>query len=478
MIMKNNDNKKSAKLWTHQLFKQASTPKTAPSGKTYFAHRYHQDGVGLAQIPFSTFFSDAGEHQDNLNSDALNSHALGEHDFVALERNLDADEFQDKGKNGSLTSVNGFDMASSIAESAQFTVLNCYDETSDTKTFRLGRLDGQVFDYLPGQYITLSVVISGQEHKRSYSLASTSSHPGVLEITVKRSPKGVVSNWLNDYLKVGDTLNVKGPYGKFSCAKRSTPQKILFLAAGSGIVPIMSMLRWLADTEAQVDVTLLLSFQALYDIIYCQELHLIAARHKNIKLFITLTKEPSVLNQWTGLLGRINEKMLNALVPDLPERAVYLCGPDAFMEDCKYYLQKLKLPAEHLFCESFTVNSTQPIVPTMDQTISQTKAQASIQTSTIGRPSKNTTGNYRIRFAKSSKTIVADGSVSLLELAEQSGISIDHECRAGNCGECMVKCLKGSVEMTEQAEIANFDRKKGWVYACCAYPTSNAVLDA
>ncbi|MDA1343293.1 MAG: hypothetical protein O2966_05405 [Proteobacteria bacterium] len=80
-------------------------------------------------------------------------------------------------------------------------------------------------------------------------------------MTVKRSPNDVISNWLNDHLKVGDTLNVKGPYRKFSCAKRSNPQKILFLAAGSGIVPIMSMLRWLADTEAQVDVTLLLSFQ-------------------------------------------------------------------------------------------------------------------------------------------------------------------------------------------------------------------------
>lgn len=160
-------------------------------------------------------------------------------------------------------------MASSVAVCTQFNALNCYDETSDTKTFRLGRLDGQVFDYLPGQYITLSVVISGQEHKRSYSPASTSSHPGILEITVKRSPNDVISNWLNDHLKVGDTLNVKGPYGKFSCAKRSAPQKILFLAAGSGIVPIMSMLRWLADTEAQVDVTLLLSFQTLYDIIYC-----------------------------------------------------------------------------------------------------------------------------------------------------------------------------------------------------------------
>lgn len=67
--------------------------------------------------------------------------------------------------------------------------------------------------------------------------------------------------------------------------------------------------------------------------------------------------------------------------------------------------------------------------------------------------------------------------MTLLELAEQSGIKIGHECRAGECGECMIKCLKGKVEMTEQAEIDDVDRKKGWVYSCCAYPVSNAVLD-
>lgn len=463
--MNNNDDEKSTGFWAQRLFKQVSTTKAPPQCKTYYVHRYHNGHTVLEQDPSSALFSGLGNHQVNLETDTDNFKSFFEHEPTALKskpvtvepvQTCDADE---------LLAPVGHVLASSAALSGQFTVLNCYDETLDTKTFRLGRLDVQMFDYLPGQYITLSVVISGQAYKRSYSLASTPCHPGILEITVKRSANGgVVSNWLNDQLKVGDTVNIKGPFGQFSCVKH-TPKKILFLAAGSGIVPIMSMLRWLAETEVCVDVVLILSFQTLYDVIYSDELKLITARHKNIRLFITQTKGSLELNHWVGLMGRVNEKMIADLVPELPERTVYLCGPDAFMVECKKNLLKLAVPAKKIFCESFTVNSP----PALEQ--------ANGQNLFIGRPSKNTTGNYWVRFAKSGKTIVADGGITLLELAEKSGISIGHECRSGNCGECMVKCLKGRVEMTDQAEIDNLDRKKGWVYACCAYPASNAVLD-
>jgi glycine betaine catabolism B len=472
MIMNNNDNKKSAGLWTQRLFKQASATKTAPVRKTYFAQRYHDGHTALAQIPFSALFSDLGKHQVNLEVDTANFQPFFEHEPALSKGNpVTVESAQTCDANGLLAPVNGFDIASSAALSTQFTVLNCYDETLDTKAFRLGRLNGQVFDYLPGQYITLSVVIAGQEYKRSYSIASMPSHQEILEITVKRDPSGgVVSNWLHDNLKIGDTLSVKGPFGKFSCVK-NIPKKILFLAAGSGVVPIMSMLRWLADTEAQVDVMLLLSFRTLYDIIYGEELCLIAARHNNIKLFITLTKEPVAISQWLGLTGRVDEKMIAGLVPDLAERAVYLCGPDAFMAECKQSLLNLAVPAEQLFCESFTVNS--PVAKAQDAII----GLPSIDPPSMAQPSRRKTGSYRLRFAKSGKTIAADGALTLLELAEKSGIIVGHECRAGVCGECMVKCLKGKVDMTEQAEIDDLDRKKGWVYACCAYPASNAVLD-
>ncbi|WP_411725391.1 FAD-binding oxidoreductase [Methyloglobulus sp.] len=455
----NNDNKKSARPWAHRLFKKAGASLTAPQSKTYFAHRYH---AVSERSPFGALFSDLSKKQTNREPDTASFQRFFENELaIAKGYPVNVDSAQTCGSNILPIPGGRFDLASGTALSTQFTVLNYYEETPDTKTFRLGTANGQVFDYLPGQYITLSIVLSGQTYKRSYSLASSPARSKILEIAVKRDPNGgIVSNWLNDHLKIGDTLNLKGPFGKFSCVNHA-PKKILFLAAGSGIVPIMSMLRWLADTEAHVDVMLLLSFQTLYDIIYSDELNLIAAHHKNIKLFITLTKEPLALNQWTGLTGRVNEQMIAGQVPDLPDRTVYLCGPDAFMTECKKNLLKLTMPAGKLFCESFTVNS--PVAKPDD--------------SGLARPSRSKTGNYEVSFAKSAKTIAADGGMTLLELAEKSSIIIGHECRSGQCGECMVKCLKGKVEMTDQAEIDDLDKKKGWVYTCCAYPASNVVLD-
>ena len=424
--------------WAERLFKQSSVAVNDCQAKAYFAERYQ-----TRQSTFSAFFSGVGEtivdkagnHADSLN--------YGEH--------LAEDAKQ------SLSPSLELHTSHPAALVTQFTVLNCYKETPDTKTFRLGRADGKLFNYLPGQYISLSVVIAGQEYRRSYSLASCPSRSGALEITVKRASKtAVVSNWLNDYLQVGDTLNLLGPYGRFTCGEKP-PQKIFLLAAGSGIVPIMSMLRWLTDTEANVDIILLLSFRTTADIIYRDELQLLAARHHNIKLAITLSKAPAKDAAWFEFSGRVNETMLAELAPDLPERTVYLCGPEAFMIACKQHLQQLKLPNAQLFSENFTVS-----VP---------------QDSSLGQVSAGKTGSYHIQFAKTCKTVATNGALTLLDLAENHGIRIRHDCRAGSCGECMVKCLKGRVEMSGQAEIAAIDKQNGWVFACCAYPTADAVLD-
>jgi glycine betaine catabolism B len=431
MTMRTKEHNNSTQLWTKRLFQQAGKIVKAGQDKHYFTQRYHGNSSALGQNPFAALFSDSSS---------------GDAQTMSL--------------NKTFVSENAVLPAIKTTSITQFTVLSCYNETQDTKTFRLGRAGGRPFDYSPGQYITLSVDIEGRNYKRSYSLASSPSRSGIIEITVKRDSKGgVVSNWLNDNLKVGDTVNFKGPFGSFSCTNNQT-KKILFLAAGSGIVPIMSMLRWLTDTEVQVEILLLLSFRTQYDIIFQDELKLIAARHSNVKLLITLTKELSVFINPLYQFGRINQNMIFYLTRDLTDYVVYLCGSENFMTDCKIYLEQLQLPSEQLLCESFSVNS--PV--------------SSITDSIVQRVRKKT-GSYQIRFANSKKAINADGSLTVLELAEQSGISLGHECRAGNCGECMVKCLQGHVEMTEQAEIDEIDKEKGWIYSCCAYPVSNLVLD-
>lgn len=457
--MKNNDNKKQAGVWLHRLFQKSGTSLPLAQSKANFAHRYHDGHVISERFPFTALFSCIDKQEPYLAADTAGiQHSSEEASSTSKGFSFDRVEFAQTGRSKpSQASNDRFDLAGNAALSDQFTVLNCYDETPDVKTFRLGKPDGWVFDYLPGQYLTLSIAM----YKRSYSLASSPTRSKNLEITVKRDPNGgVVSNWLNDNLKIGDKLYLKGPFGKFSCVNHPC-EKILFLAAGSGIVPIMSMLRWLADTDAGTDVLLLLSFRNPEDIIYRDELKLIAARHLNIRMAITLTAEAVSRYQWPGLIGRVDQKMIAELAPDLPERTVYLCGPDAFMAECKKNLLKLKLPAEKLFSESFTVNS--PLVKP--------------ENSGLAQPARTITGSYRVRLARSDKTIVADGRMTLLELVEKSGIIVAHECCNGQCGECMIKCLQGNIEMTDQAEIDDHNRKKGWVYACCAYPSSDIVLD-
>jgi glycine betaine catabolism B len=450
----NNNNKESVNPWIYRLFKRSGTSLLAHS-KAHYAHRYHGD-LSHVVSPFSALFSDT---EQNLGGFSVSVNSQG-----ASNRPLSANSAglyltPNSPSNQSLDGPVAYQ--NNTSKGSRFSVVNIYDETADTKTFHLFDQAGGIFAYLPGQYITLSLVINDREYKRSYSLASTPSRARTLAVTVKRdSNDGLVSNWLNDHLKIGDTITAKGPFGKFSCVTKA-PQKILFLAAGSGIVPIMSMLRWLADTHAQVDVQALLSFRTPDDIIYGDELQLIAARHSNIDIAVTLTTPDIAEYDWFGLTGRVDEAMIRQIMSDVPDRTVYLCGPEGFMAECRKNLLNLHLPIENLVCESFTVNS-----PTLNSGIAITNQSA-----------RKPTGTYQISFAKSGKTIAADGQATLLELAEQSGIVIDYECRNGNCGQCMVKCLKGQVEMAEQAELDDINRKKGWVYSCCSYPSSNIVLE-
>ncbi len=121
-------------------------------------------------------------------------------------------------------------------------IADIVEETHDVKTFRLVGEKPVLFSYRPGQFITFLLNIDGQDVERSYSMSSSPSRPHVLELTVKRVPGGVVSNWLCDHVKLGQRLTLKVPAGKFSCFNYPAA-KMLFVGAGSGITPLMAMSR-------------------------------------------------------------------------------------------------------------------------------------------------------------------------------------------------------------------------------------------
>lgn len=181
------------------------------------------------------------------------------------------------------------------------------NEVHDVKTFRFVAEQSVLFSYKPGQFVTLDLEIEGKRVMRSYSISSSPSRPHILEITVKRVPPptdlanvppGLVSNWLHDWITVGSQVKLKGPMGQFTCVDNPA-QKLLFISAGSGITPMMSMSRWLCDTGAKVDIVFIHSARSARDFIFRHELESMAARYANFKLVVTTTRsEPG--QAWVG----------------------------------------------------------------------------------------------------------------------------------------------------------------------------------
>jgi ferredoxin-NADP reductase/ferredoxin len=312
----------------------------------------------------------------------------------------------------------------------------------------------------------------------------------VIEITVKRVPGGVVSNFLNDNLKLGDQVRVRGPAGKFSCFNYPS-RKILGIAGGSGITPIMSMARWIVDTAADIDFTMVYSARTPKDLIFRRELEYLATRHPGFRVLVTVSGGGSGLEPWLSLTGRVDERMLRLAAPDLDERHVFMCGPPPFMDTVKDVLKSMGFPLEHLHTESFgagRVAAGTPVAPKPPPPPAPVAAEPVRRASPMPshspaapapRPREAAPSGFQVQFRNSGKTVVTDGSIALLDLAEQNGIEISYGCRSGSCGACRTRCDKsGKVDMGSDYNLDPDDAREGFVLACCAKPRSNLVVEA
>ena len=341
-------------------------------------------------------------------------------------------------------------------------------ETHDVKTFVLATAQASSYRYLPGQFITLELEIDGQKINRCYTLSSTPTRPDRVSITVKRVPGGLVSNWLPDHVKVGDRLELNGPKGKFCLVPGQIPKKLLFLSAGSGITPLMSMSRWLCDLSADIDVKFLNSIQAPRDLVFRGELDMLAGRHRTFQSVVTTTSRESAPD-WAGLTGRIDRDMFRRVVPDLAQRVVYLCGPDGFMRSARELLGQLDFNLQHLHAESFA-----PARSHSDEALQRGESAVSIAPAP---PQPDAAPVVSVEFARTGKRVSASKQLPLLELAEAHGIELDYGCRVGNCGECKVRLLRG--EMTGgEAGLSAEERGAGWVLSCVATANGDCVVDA
>ena len=351
-------------------------------------------------------------------------------------------------------------------------------ETHDVKTFTFITDPARVFSYKPGQFITLEVPIDGKIIRRSYTISSSPSRPYTLTITVKRAPNSTVSKWLHENLTPGFELNIAGPNGQFSCF-HGPAQKLLFIAAGSGITPIMSMLRWLSDTASPTDVVLIYSVRTPSDIIFERELYLIGSKLGD-KLRLGIVPAQVQAGQvWNGLTGHFDEKLLTHFAPDFLEREVYMCGPTAYMETVKGALNGAGFPVHRLHQESFGAAPADPAtaMPSVDPR-PKPAPSAKPKPQPAPTPIAETDTACEVVFKKSGKSISCKPHDFILEIAEEHGMELANSCRAGSCGTCRVTMVEGIVLMDDQTALTDEDIQSGMVVLCIGRAHGRVVLDA
>jgi glycine betaine catabolism B len=363
-----------------------------------------------------------------------------------------------------------------------------FEEARDTKTFRFVGKAPVTFRYVAGQSLVLELAIEGKKVYRSYTIASSPSRPDCLEITVKRVPGGLVSNWLHDHLREGDEVVISGPAGKFSCCFER-PDRILMISGGSGVTPVMSMARWLYDTGDPADVVFLHSARTEADLIFRRELELLAARHPRFQLRFTLTD--TAPEGWSGHTGRISLERLRAAVPDFMERSVYLCGPDPFMKATRALLESAGFPMARYHAESFggvpasprkaashsRIMELWPTPPAIDAALVPREALEA-RAARLKKASSKGKAKDTLAFRDSGHEVEVDPEVTILEAAEHVGVSIPNACRSGVCGTCKIRKTKGQVEMAVTDGIEDHETEMGYVLACVTRCCGSVEVEA
>jgi len=335
------------------------------------------------------------------------------------------------------------------------TLAEVEDVTHNVRTFRFKSPHGfQIpFDYLPGQFLTLHVEPQGIPTKRSYTIASTPTWRDRIEITVKREDHGLVSRWLHDELKVGEEVEIEAPNGTFTFTGKEA-ESVVLIGGGVGITPMMSVARFLTDSNWSGKVYLILGFRTQRDFIFREELAGLKARNPNLTVTVTMSSPGT--EQWSGAIGRIDSKLLVSTVPNITMRRAHICGPPSMMDATKAALIELGVPSVQIKTEAFGTVKRDPTV--------------------TGAASTEVAD--KVVFQASDTTVPVPVGATILEAADGAGVFIDNACRSGTCGSCRIKLISGSVQMAVEDALTSQDKADGYILACQAEIHSDVKVDA
>ncbi len=355
------------------------------------------------------------------------------------------------------------------------TVLVCTavsDVTHDVKNFVFEPEGDQLFEFDAGQFLTLMLDIDGTRVNRCYTISSAPTRPNRIAITVKRVVGGKVSNWVHDNIVPGSKVTALAPLGAFTLTSRPT-EKLLFLSAGSGITPLMSMLRTLYDLGSDADVVFLHSARTPSDIVFRSELAAIETLMPNLRV-VHICEADYPSERWGGMRGRLSPTMLHTIVPDLHERVTFNCGPVPYMESVRRILGELDYDLGSYHEESFSFDDpAQPGATPPPEGVDYDEIA-------VSPPPAGDDGvaTYSVEFTKSGRTVSCRADENVLDAALAAGVRVPSSCSQGMCGTCKIPKLSGEVEMNHNGGIRPREVAAGKILACCSKPLSDLSLDA
>lgn len=321
-------------------------------------------------------------------------------------------------------------------------VISVINETHDTRTFEL-KANRHWDGFTAGQNIGVNVEINGVTHKRRYSMSSVEEVSRTFTITVKRVPDGRVSNWLHDNVEAGDVLNLAAPAGDF-VLPAELPDKILMLAAGSGITPLMSQLKTLLGRGYDGDIEFLHYVRSPGDHIFGAQLKVLVAEHSNLN--VTWCEEDDELG---SPAERFSPEQIMGRVPDYQERHTMLCGPAGFMAAVREHWEAIEL-TDQLQFEYF---GTPP----------------------MARPEGETDYEVELSLGRKNSTLTAQGSKTLLDVMLDAGETPAYGCKMGICHECKCKKTSGAVRNVLTGEVST-DADEN-IQLCISVAESDVELD-
>jgi len=359
----------------------------------------------------------------------------------------------------------------------QLRVARIVQETPNVRTFRLQALDGGdlPFQYLPGQYLNLSLLIDGMRVNRSYTIASTPTRCATCELTIKREDMGLASRHFHDAIHEGDLLNVSAPAGRFTF-QGTEADSIVLIGGGVGITPLMSILRALTDRYWPGDIYLVYSVRQECDIIFAQELESLRQHHKNLHLCFTVSRPDGA--QWTGHRGRITQELLERAIPDLSRRLFYVCGPSTMMSSVMDLLRGFGVPESRIKSEAFVYPTRAETTAALSQAPAEVLAEDVVPRAAAPTQAAADTAGATVTFSVSGKSAQLLPGQTILEAGEAVGLELAYECRSGVCGTCKKRLLAGSVTMEVEDALLPTDKAGGLILLCQAKATQPVTVEA